>query len=72
LESVAEMAIRKAREHVAGRDNLSWGKFVQAAATRRPLDQMRKAAIGESPAYSPEGGERPDRPGAEERVVHEV
>jgi len=28
-EAVSEMAIRKAREHVPGRDNLSWGKFVQ-------------------------------------------
>jgi hypothetical protein len=27
VEAVAEMAIRKAREHVPGRDNLSWGKF---------------------------------------------
>ena len=72
LEAVSEMAIRKAREHVAGRDNLSWGKFVQAAATQRSLDEMKKAAIGEPPAYSAEGGERPDRPGAEDRVVHEV
>jgi hypothetical protein len=72
LEAVTEMAIRKAREHVAGQDNLSWGKFVQAAATRRPLHEMGKATVAAPPAYSPEGGERPDRPGSEERVVHEL
>ncbi|MDP9186043.1 MAG: hypothetical protein M3O72_01625, partial [Verrucomicrobiota bacterium] len=37
VEAVSEMAIRKAREHKTGRDNLSWGKFVQAAAARREL-----------------------------------
>ena len=34
VEAVSEMAIRKAREHVPGRDNLSWGKFLQAAVTQ--------------------------------------
>ena len=34
VEAVSDMAIRKAREHVPGRDNLSWGKFVQAAVMR--------------------------------------
>ena len=72
VEAVSEMAIRKAREHVSGRDNLSWGKYVQAAATRRPLHEMGKASITAPAAYSPEGGERPDRPGAEARVVHQV
>jgi len=72
VEAVSEMAIRKAREHVSGRDNLSWGKYVQAAATRRPLHEMGKASITAPPAYSPEGGERPDRPGAEARVIHQV
>ena len=41
------MAIRKAREHVPGRDNLSWGKFLQAAVTKRSLrldgDALRKS-----------------------------
>ena len=37
VEAVAEMAIRKAREHVPGRDNLSWGKYVQAGVTRSAL-----------------------------------
>jgi hypothetical protein len=40
VEAVAEMAIRKAREHVPGRDNLSWGKFLQAAVTRRSLGEL--------------------------------
>ena len=40
VEAVAEMAIRKAREHVAGRDNLSWGKFLQAAVTQRSLSEL--------------------------------
>jgi hypothetical protein len=40
VEAVSEMAIRKAREHVAGRDNLSWGKFLQAAVTQRPLGEL--------------------------------
>jgi hypothetical protein len=37
VEAISEMAIRKAREHKPGRDNLSWGKFMQAAVTRREL-----------------------------------
>ena len=32
VENAAQMAIRKAREHVPGRNNLTWGKFVQTAA----------------------------------------
>lgn len=39
-EDIAEMAIRKAREHVPGRDNLSLGKFLQAAVTRRSLGEL--------------------------------
>jgi hypothetical protein len=31
------MAIRKAKAHVRGRDNLSGGKYVQAAVNHRPL-----------------------------------
>jgi hypothetical protein len=34
------MAIRKAREHKAGRDNLSWGKYVQAAVARHALSEF--------------------------------
>jgi len=34
------MAIRKAREHNPGRDNLSWGKFMQAAVTKRELGEL--------------------------------
>jgi hypothetical protein len=40
VEAVAEMAIRKARERVPSRDNLSWGKFMQAAVTRRSLGEL--------------------------------
>jgi hypothetical protein len=40
VEAVSEMAIRKAREHKPGQDNLSWGKFVQAAALKRPLGDL--------------------------------
>jgi len=40
VEAVSEMAIRKAREHMSGRDNLSWGKFVQAAVTQRSLGEV--------------------------------
>src|SRR4029079_12951391 len=43
VEAVAEMAVRKAREHVPGRDNLSWGKFLQAAVTRRSLGDLARA-----------------------------
>jgi hypothetical protein len=69
VEAVSDMAIRKAREHVPGQDNLSWGKFIQAAAMKRAVHEMGAANVTQPPAYSPEGGERPDRPGAEERVV---
>jgi hypothetical protein len=37
VEAVSEMAIRKAHDHQPGRDNLSWGKYVQAAVARRQL-----------------------------------
>ena len=37
VNAVSDMAIRKAREHVAGQDNLSWGKFIKAGAAKRPL-----------------------------------
>jgi hypothetical protein len=37
VEAISEMAIRKAREHNPGRDNLSWGKYVQAAVTKGEL-----------------------------------
>jgi len=37
VDAISEMAIRKAREHVPGRDNLSWGKFLQAAVMKRDL-----------------------------------
>ncbi|MBA3883926.1 MAG: hypothetical protein H0X73_14765 [Chthoniobacterales bacterium] len=40
VEAVSEMCLRKAREHVAGQDNLSWGKYLQAGATRRALHEM--------------------------------
>jgi hypothetical protein len=39
VEAVSEMAIRKAKEHVPGRDNLSWGKFVQAAVGHQSLGE---------------------------------
>jgi len=42
VEAISEMAIRKAREHLPGRDNLSWGKFMQAAVMRRELDELGK------------------------------
>jgi hypothetical protein len=34
------MAIRKAREHQPGRDNLSWGKYLQAAVARRSFGEL--------------------------------
>jgi hypothetical protein len=37
VEAVSDMAIRKAREHIAGRDNLSWGKYLQAAVRKESL-----------------------------------
>ena len=41
VEAVSEMAIRKARAHIPDRNNLSWGKFVQAAATGGDLSAMK-------------------------------
>jgi hypothetical protein len=40
VEAVSEMVIRKAREHKPGRDNLRWGKFVQAAVARRAFSDL--------------------------------
>jgi hypothetical protein len=39
-KSISEMAIRKAREHVPDRDNLSWGKFLRAAVNKRALSEL--------------------------------
>ena len=33
-------SIGDAREHVPGRDNLSWGKFLQAAVNKRSLGEL--------------------------------
>jgi hypothetical protein len=40
VEAVSDMAIRKAIEHVPGRDNLSWGKFVQAGVMKGSLADL--------------------------------
>ena len=37
VEAAADMVIRKAREAVPGRSNLSWGKYVQSAAAGESL-----------------------------------
>ncbi|MBV9128340.1 MAG: hypothetical protein JO117_09670, partial [Verrucomicrobia bacterium] len=37
VEAAAEMVARKARAHVAGRNNLTWGKFVLTAAQGHAL-----------------------------------
>jgi len=41
VEAVSEMCLRKAREHVPGQDNLSWGQYVQAGATKQPLQEAK-------------------------------
>ncbi len=41
VNAVSDMAIRKAREHEPSRNNLSWGKFVQAAIGQRSLGDLR-------------------------------
>jgi hypothetical protein len=40
VEAVSEMAIRKAREHVPGRNNCSWGKFLQSAVNMQRLEDL--------------------------------
>jgi hypothetical protein len=40
VDAVSDMAIRKAKEHQPGRDNLSWGKFLQAAVMKRALGEL--------------------------------
>jgi hypothetical protein len=40
VEAVSDMAIRKAVEHQPGRDNLSWGKYLQAAVTKHTLGDL--------------------------------
>ena len=37
INAAADMAIRKAREHVPGGSNLTWGKYVQTAAAGKSL-----------------------------------
>src|SRR5205085_3314786 len=58
VEAVANMAIRKAKEHVAGRDNLSWGKYMQGAITKRSLQEMGNASLTQPPSYSTEAVQR--------------
>ncbi len=72
VEAVSDMAIRKATEHVDGRDNLSWGKFMQAAVTRRSLHELGSANLSTPPSVAAPNTERGDRPGADQRVVREV
>jgi hypothetical protein len=43
VDAVSDMAIRKAREHHPERDNLSWGKFMQAAVGRQALGNLQLA-----------------------------
>jgi hypothetical protein len=40
VEAISDMAIRKAVEHVPGRDNLSWGKYIHAAVTKHSLSDL--------------------------------
>ena len=40
VDAVSDMAIRKAKEHKPGQDNLSWGKFIRAGTTGRSLSQL--------------------------------
>ena len=40
VDAVSDMAIRKAKEHQPGKDNLSWGKFMQAAVMRKSLGDL--------------------------------
>ena len=40
VDAVSDMAIRKAREHQPGKDNLSWGKYIQAAVMKRSLSDL--------------------------------
>jgi hypothetical protein len=40
VEAISDMAIRKAREHIPGRNNCSWGKFVHAAVNMRRLEDL--------------------------------
>ena len=40
VEAVSEMAIRKAREHVPERNNLSWGRFVQTFVNMQRLEDL--------------------------------
>ena len=37
VEAAAQMVLRKAREHKPGQSNLTWGKYVQTAASGQPL-----------------------------------
>ncbi|MEP6956561.1 MAG: hypothetical protein ABI883_07030, partial [Chthoniobacterales bacterium] len=43
VEAVSDMAIRKARAHRPGEDNLTWGKYIQAGAMQKALHHMGNA-----------------------------
>jgi len=66
------MAIRKASEHVEGQDNLSWGKFMQAAVMKRAVHEMGGADLTAPPSVAEPNAQRGDRPDANQRVVREV
>jgi hypothetical protein len=49
VEAVAEMAVRKARRHQEGGDNLRWGEYVRRAATPPVAAVAAEAAEAASP-----------------------
>ncbi|HVT19543.1 MAG TPA: hypothetical protein VHQ90_25600 [Thermoanaerobaculia bacterium] len=53
VEATARMAVRKAREHVPGRNNLTWGELVASFAGSR--QEAAAPAIGGTPGRSTAG-----------------
>jgi hypothetical protein len=45
VETAATYAIERALQHEPGKDNLTWGSYVQHSVTRRPLMEMRNEKL---------------------------
>ncbi|HVT59408.1 MAG TPA: hypothetical protein VHR45_13530 [Thermoanaerobaculia bacterium] len=59
VEAAANMALRKAQAHVAGRNNLTWGEFVTAFAAAAPTPPAAAPAMSAAGPAPPAAGPAP-------------
>jgi glutathione synthase/RimK-type ligase-like ATP-grasp enzyme len=62
VEAAANMAVRKARAHRPGRDNLTWGQYVIAAAAAAATEATEATEVVGAPAAAAAAAEHPAAP----------